>query len=214
MKVIGAVGTAILSLSLAAAIPAFAQDNDKDKPDEKGAQQQSRPDKDKDKDARPGKDRDRDNDNHQARPNNRDNDRDNDERRNQPAAARPQSEQREERREQQNDQRMDRRNDQRSDQRADRDHQRAGQGQRGRHIPDQQFRASFGQQHRFHVQRERIVSSPQPVVVYGGYNFQLIEPWPSEWSYDDDCYIDYVDDGYYLFDAYHPGFRIAVIVAD
>jgi len=208
MKVIGAVGTAILSLSLAAAIPAFAQDRDKDKPDEKGAQQQAHPDKDRDKD---------DKDKHQARPNNNDKDKDNDrtkendERRAQPAAARPQ-------REQQNDQRMDQRNDQRNDrrddQRADRDHQRAGQGQRGRHIPDEQFRASFGQQHRFHVQRERIVSSSQPVVVYGGYNFQLVEPWPSEWSYDDDCYIDYVDDGYYLFDAYHPGFRIAVIVAD
>jgi hypothetical protein len=214
MKVIGAVGTAILSLSLAAAIPAFAQDRDKDKPDEKGAQQQAHPDKD---DARRDKD---DKDSHQARPNDNDRDKDNDKdkRRAQPAAARPQTEQREERREQQNDQRMDQRNDQRNDrrndQRADRDHQRAGQGQRGRHIPDEQFRASFGQQHRFHVQRERIVSSPQPVVFYGGYNFQLVEPWPSEWSYDDDCYIDYVDDGYYLFDAYHPGFRIAVFVAD
>jgi hypothetical protein len=105
--------------------------------------------------------------------------------------------------------------EQQNDQRMDRDQQRRqARGQRGRHIPDQQFRTSFGQQHRFHVRREQIVNSPQPVIVYGGYNFQLMEPWPSEWSYDDDVYIDYVDDGYYLFDPIHPSFRIAVFVIE
>ncbi len=82
----------------------------------------------------------------------------------------------------------------------------------GRHIPDDQFRAHFGRQHTFHVQRTQIVNVSQPVIVYGGYSFQLVETWPAEWSYDDDCYIDYVDDQYYLFDVLHPGIRIAVIV--
>ena len=52
----------------------------------------------------------------------------------------------------------------------------------------------------------------QPVVVYGGYSFQLVDAWPSDWSYDDDCYIDDVDGEYFLFDAFHPGVRIAVFV--
>jgi hypothetical protein len=91
------------------------------------------------------------------------------------------------------------------------DHQQA-RGQRGQRIPDEKFRASFGREHRFHVRREEIINRPQPVIIYGGYNFQLVDAWPAEWSYDDDVYVDYVDDGYYLFDPIHPGFRIAVIV--
>ena len=88
------------------------------------------------------------------------------------------------------------------------------QAQRGKRIPDDRFRSSFGRQHHFHVDRTRIVNVSQPIVVYGGYQFQLVDAWPADWSYDDDCYIDYVDDGYYLFDVMHPGMRIAVFVIE
>jgi hypothetical protein len=47
---------------------------------------------------------------------------------------------------------------------------------------------------------------------YGGYNFAFAEPWPAGWAYTDDCYIDFVDGGYYLFNLKHPGVRIAVTV--
>lgn len=117
-----------------------------------------------------------------------------------PAAARPQEENRQE---------------QRPEQRMDRDRQqRPAQAQRGKRIPDDRFRSNFGRQHHFHVDRTRIVNVSQPVVVYGGYSFQLVDAWPADWSYDDDCYIDYVDDGYYLFDVMHPGIRIAVFVIE
>lgn len=86
-------------------------------------------------------------------------------------------------------------------------------GDRGRRIPDDQFRAHFGREHHFHVQRDQIVNVSQPIVVYGGYSWQLAEPWPSDWSYDDDCYIDEVDGEYFLFDVLHPGIRIAVFLA-
>ena len=87
---------------------------------------------------------------------------------------------------------------------------------RGRHIPDDRFRASFGREHHFHVDRDRVYNQQQPVVVYGGYSFQLVDTWPSDWAYTDDCYIDYddVDAQYYLYDAYHPGMRIAVFVIE
>jgi len=88
------------------------------------------------------------------------------------------------------------------------------QAQRGKRIPDDRFRSNFGREHRFHVDRTRVVNVSQPVVIYGGYSFQLVDAWPVEWSYDDDCYIDYVGDQYYLFDAEHPGFRIAVFVVE
>lgn len=86
----------------------------------------------------------------------------------------------------------------------------------GARIPQERFRASFGREHHFHVDRDRIYNQRQPVILYGGYSFQLIDAWPVDWAYSDDCYIDYddVDDQYYLYDAYHPGMRIAVIVIE
>ena len=108
-----------------------------------------------------------------------------------------------------------RQEDQRRESHADRDRQqRPVSAERGQRIPDDKFRSHFGREHHFHVDRARIVNQSQPVVVYGGYSFELVDPWPAEWAYDDDCYIDYVDDGYYLFDVMHPGIRIAVIVLD
>ena len=37
---------------------------------------------------------------------------------------------------------------------------------------------------------------------------------PAEWTYDDDCYVDYVDGEYFLFDLRHPGVRIALMVVE
>jgi hypothetical protein len=81
----------------------------------------------------------------------------------------------------------------------------------GGRIPDDKFRAKFGRQHTFRVSRPVTVAG-QPRFQYNGYWFGFQQEWPSDWSYDDDCYIDYVDDGYYLFDPVHPGIRILVIV--
>ena len=93
----------------------------------------------------------------------------------------------------------------------------AGQEAHGRpagksaHIPDDKFHASFGQSHHFRVQRTT-VENGQSGFVYGGYNFVLVDAWPSDWAYTDDCYVDYVDGEYFLFDLLHPGMRIALFV--
>ena len=91
-------------------------------------------------------------------------------------------------------------------------HQHPAAGNQGRHIPDDKFRAHFGRRHTFRVQRTQVVNVSQPVIVYGGYSFQLVEAWPADWGFDDNCYIDYVDGGYFLFDVLHPSIRIAVFV--
>jgi hypothetical protein len=97
-------------------------------------------------------------------------------------------------------------------QRAEHNHP-AGQGnaKRGGHIPDDKFHAQFGRQHTFVVNRPVVVEG-QPRFQYGGYWFEVIDPWPVEWAYTDDVYIDYVDGDYFLFDLLHPGVRVAVFV--
>lgn len=82
---------------------------------------------------------------------------------------------------------------------------------RGGHIPDDKFRAQFGRGHKFAVQRTTIEGG-QPGFVYGGYTFGFIDAWPADWAYTDDCYVDYVDGEYFLFDLMHPGLRIALFV--
>ncbi|HKU25892.1 MAG TPA: hypothetical protein VJQ54_10500 [Candidatus Sulfotelmatobacter sp.] len=82
---------------------------------------------------------------------------------------------------------------------------------RSAHIPDDRFRGQFGRAHTFAV-RPAVVNRGQQGFVYGGYTFVFVEPWPADWAYSDDCYVDYVDDDYYLYDLMHPGMRIALFV--
>ena len=82
---------------------------------------------------------------------------------------------------------------------------------KGGHIPDDKFRSQFGRGHTFHAQRPQVVNG-QPQFFYGGYSFVLVDAWPGDWAYTDDCYIDYVDGEYFLFDLLHPGMRIALFV--
>ena len=51
---------------------------------------------------------------------------------------------------------------------------------------------------------------------YEGVSFLLLDPWPANWSQDwyasDDLYIDYGDDGYYLYDRNYPQQRLAITI--
>jgi hypothetical protein len=87
---------------------------------------------------------------------------------------------------------------------------RAHGASKGR-IPDDRFRANFGRAHTFRINHVTMVSGT-PQFVYGGYTFVIVGPWPAVWLYTDDCYIDFIDDQYYLFDLAHPGMRILVKV--
>ena len=93
--------------------------------------------------------------------------------------------------------------------------QSSGQGSMdhrgGGRIPDDTFRANFGRQHTFVVQRPTTVEG-QPRFQYGGYWFTLSDAWPVGWDYTDTCYIDYIDGEYFLFDLAHPGVRLAIVV--
>jgi hypothetical protein len=86
-----------------------------------------------------------------------------------------------------------------------------GNAKRGGHIPDDKFHAQFGRQHTFVVNRPVVVEG-QPRFQSGGYWFEIVDPWPVEWAYTDEVYIDYVDGDYFLFDLLHPGVRVVVFV--
>jgi len=88
-------------------------------------------------------------------------------------------------------------------------------GYNGYRIPQDRYRGYFGPQHSFRI-------SGLPYAVYGGYpRFQyegywitLRDPWPESWSNDwydnDDVFIDYRDDGYYMFNRRYPDVAIAI----
>ncbi len=91
-------------------------------------------------------------------------------------------------------------------------------GYRGYRIPEDRFRAHFGPGHCFRVRNAPIiVVDGYPRFQYVGFWFSPVDPWPEYWSrtwYEtDDVYVDYVNDGYYLYNRRDPGIAIAVNVS-
>jgi hypothetical protein len=80
-----------------------------------------------------------------------------------------------------------------------------------RRISDEHFRAHFGREHYFAVGHVTMVAG-HPHFAYGGYRFEIGQPWPARWAYTDHCYIDFVGGGYFLFNPRYPGVRVAVAV--
>jgi hypothetical protein len=78
-------------------------------------------------------------------------------------------------------------------------------------ISNTRFRSSFGREHRFQVGNPVLVGGYSRFR-YGGYWFGFVEPWPTDWYFTDDVYIDYVDGGYYMYNSYYPDTRFALTV--
>ena len=97
-----------------------------------------------------------------------------------------------------------------------RDWQQRG-GYNGYRIPDDHFRGYFGSGHAFRINRyPLVIFGGYPSFQYGGFWFSFLDPWPEYWAADwfdnDDVYIDYSGDGYYLYNRRYPQDRIAVEV--
>ena len=92
-------------------------------------------------------------------------------------------------------------------------------GYSGYRIPDARFSLYFGSAHHFRISGLPILFvGGFPRFQYDGYWITFVDPWPDNWSPDwyetDDIYLDYTDDGYYLYDANYPGIGIAVTVSN
>lgn len=85
-------------------------------------------------------------------------------------------------------------------------------------IPRDRFYAHFGRTHWFRIHTMPVmVVEGAPRFQYGGFWFSMVDPWPESWAptwyQTDDVYVDYVNDGYYMYNRRHPGVAIAVNVS-
>ena len=90
-------------------------------------------------------------------------------------------------------------------------------GYDGYRIPEDRYRGYFGAEHSFRIYTYPVeIVGGDPRFQYGGFWFSAVDPWPEYWSanwYDnDDVYITYADDGYYLYNRRYPQDRIAISV--
>ncbi|HYM75558.1 MAG TPA: hypothetical protein VE377_06230 [Candidatus Dormibacteraeota bacterium] len=91
-------------------------------------------------------------------------------------------------------------------------------GYHGYRIPDDRFRGYFGQDHGFRIYGlPFLVVGGYPRFQYHGYWLSAVDPWPEYWGdnwYDnDDVYVTYVDNGYYLYNRRYPNVGIAISIS-
>jgi hypothetical protein len=85
----------------------------------------------------------------------------------------------------------------------------AAQAQPGR-IPDDRFKAKFGQGHTFRVSQGDYNNHR---FQYGGYSFGFVGVWPSNWLYTQNVYVIEIDGVYYLCNASYPGVNLELSFA-
>jgi hypothetical protein len=78
-------------------------------------------------------------------------------------------------------------------------------------IPDDRFRASFGQEHVF-VINDPVIVGGFSRFQYSGFWFGFVDPWPVGWYYTDNVYVDYIDGGYFLCNPEFPGANVSISV--
>jgi hypothetical protein len=89
-------------------------------------------------------------------------------------------------------------------------------GYAGYRIPDSRYRSFFGPEHAFRIGNYAVTMVDGfPRFYYSGYWFSVVDPWPETWANnwygDDDVFLDYSGDGYYLYNRRYPGVRLAVV---
>jgi hypothetical protein len=189
MKLIGIISTAVLSLTLGTAAPVYAQQEQNDQQEEQKAKPAHQDEKQKQQ-AKPAKQAERAT---QLQDKNT--------KQSEKAAQQQNNNAREaEKVTQQQDTQQAR---------SEPQEQRAG-GNGARRIPDDRFRAKFGQEHRFRVSQADY--SRDRRFQYGGYWFGFVDPWPANWLYSQDVFVVDIDGVYYLCNSMYPGVNIALSV--
>jgi Tfp pilus assembly protein PilE len=192
MKRIGMISTAVLSLALGVAAPAFAQQEQRDQQEEQKAkpaqeEKKAQPEKSTKQEQKPA-----------AR---------------QEKAAKP-----EEKNAQQQDkntrnaEKQPAQQQQHAQQAQPEKQEQRASGNAGGRIPDDRFKANFGEQHRFRVTQADY--SRDRRFQYGGYWFGFVDAWPSNWLYTQDVFVIEINGVYYLCNPMYPGVNIALNIVN
>jgi len=205
MKLIGIVSTAVLSLAIAAPVYAQQEQHDQEEQKDKPAEKKAQPEKSakqEEKSAQPEKN---------AKPEEKSarqpekNAKPEEKRAQQPEKnAKP-----EERNAQQQDQEKNNKPEQRNAQQQAKPQEQHASGNGGGRIPDDRYKANFGQQHTFRVSQGDYNNHQYQ---YGGYSFAFVGAWPSNWLYTQNVYVIDIDGVYYLCNPMYPGVNIALDV--
>jgi len=189
MNLVGAISTAVLSLTLGVGVPAYAQQEQHDQQEE----QKARPAQENEKRAEPAKPAKQDEKKAQENKN-----------------AKPEEKSAKQEEKQAPQQEKNNKPEEKNAQQAKPQQQaeRGGHNGGGR-IPDDRFRANFGQEHRFHVNQADYSNRR---FQYGGYWFGFVGVWPGNWLYTQDVFVVEIDGVYYLCNANYPGVNIALSV--
>jgi len=182
--------TAVLSLTLVAAVPVFAQEprdqqeEQKAKPEEKTQPAAKQDDKNAQQQDKNTKQEEKNTQQQQ--------------RNNQSAEKNAQQEDKNSKQEEKNAQQQQAKPAQQA--------QRAG-GNGGGGIPADRFKANFGREHSFRVSQGDYNNRR---FQYGGYTFGFVDQWPSNWLYTQDVYVVEINGVYYLCNASFPGVNLAL----
>jgi hypothetical protein len=188
MRLLTAIGTAVLSLTLAA--PAYAQQEPQDKHED----QKAKPAQDEKK-AQPEKSAKQGDKNAKQEEKNTQQDRNKNQ------------EQKSAQQENRNNQQENRNAQQHSQQAEPARQAHRGNGNR---IPDDRYKANFGREHSFRVSHNDYDRDRR--FQYGGYWFGFVDPWPTNWLYTQDVFVVEIDGMYYLCNPAYPGVNVAITV--
>jgi len=180
MKLVGVISTAVLSLTLGIAAPAYAQQEQRDQQEE----QKAKPAQQEEKKVQPAAKQEE-----------------------KPAAQQEKNTKPEEKNAQQQDKnaKPEEKNAQQHTQQAQPGKQ--AQHAAGGRIPDDRFKANFGREHTFHVSQGDYSNHR---FQYGGYWFGFVDAWPSNWLYTQDVFVVEINGVYYLCNPMYPGVNIAL----
>ncbi len=184
MKLVGFMSTAVLSLTLAAAAPMYAQEQH-----DQQEEQKDKPAQEKEKQTKPPKPAKQ-------------------EEKKAPQQDKNAQQHEKASQQQNNNTKNEEKNAQQHTQQA-KPQQQAQNHNGGGRIPDDRYRAHFGQEHRFRVNQGDYRNHR---FQYGGYSFGFVDAWPSNWLYTQDVFVVDIDGVYYLCNPMYPGVNVALSV--
>ena len=185
MKLVGVISTAVLSLTLGVAAPAYAQQEQRDQQEEQKAKPAQ--DEKKAQPAKPAKQEEK-----SAQPQ---------EKNTKPTEKNAQQQDKNAKPEEKNAQQHT------PQAKPGQQAQHAGGGR----IPDDHFKANFGREHTFRVSQADYSRNRR--FQYGGYWFGFVDPWPSNWLYTQDVFVVEINGVYYLCNPMYPGVNITLSFA-